>query len=410
MRHRIAVMHHQRSYFPLDLFEQISRVADILWVVDADFAEDAGAHRILRRLGSVVDIAGLGIEQAAQCLERHTPDGILAFCDDKLVLASLLAQALGLPFHLPEVAHALVDKRLQRTILDSAGLPGPRFWPLPAGAPLNELAILASLLPYPCVVKPAEGSGSRGIEYLTGPVDVFALANGPTTTQNFVIEEYMPDDKLENDWYASYLSVETLVQHRIPSHVAITGRFPLAEPFRETGNFIPAILPAQLQEPVLNLVNAAIEALGIVNSMLHTEIKLTPDGIKLIEVNGRLGGRPPFVLNSVSDVNLFEVACANAARQRVHFDGLAPTRGVGYWLMIQPPTFASTLTAIDGVDSVRAIDAVDSVAVKRQPGELVNWRTGTDSQILTVRGRTLDHNELERTFKQIQASLELSYV
>jgi hypothetical protein len=27
-----------------------------------------------------------------------------------------------------------------------------------------------------------------------------------------------------------------------------------------------------------------------------------------------------------------------------------------------------------------------------------------------VRGRTLDHNELERTFKQIQASLELSYV
>jgi hypothetical protein len=46
------------------------------------------------------------------------------------------------------------------------------------------------------------------------------------------------------------------------SHVAITGRFPLAVPFRETGNIVPGILDPELHGPVFVMVEAAIAALG----------------------------------------------------------------------------------------------------------------------------------------------------
>ena len=67
-------------------------------------------------------------------------------------------------------------------------------------------------------------------------------------------------------------------------------RFPLAEPFRETGDFMPHPLETEEAETVVAVAIAAAEALGVRSGALHTEIKLTPDGPRIIEVNGRIGG------------------------------------------------------------------------------------------------------------------------
>ena len=64
-----------------------------------------------------------------------------------------------------------------------------------------------------------------------------------------------------------------------------------------------------MRGPVLGMVADAIEALGIRTAVVHTEVKLTPEGPRLIEVNGRLGARPPFILQGISKVNLFLEAC-----------------------------------------------------------------------------------------------------
>ena len=88
---------------------------------------------------------------------------------------------------------------------------------------------------------------------------------------------------------------------------------------------------------------------GILDSVVHTEIKLTPDGPRLIEVNGRMGGRPAFVLLEVSTVNLFQVACAVAAGTPVRFERLVECDGVGFRLMLQPPDTARHVVSIDGL-------------------------------------------------------------
>ncbi len=410
MRPRVAVLHHVRSFFPLDLFQQVGDAAEILWVVDGTQPADDGSARLLPRLGSVVDIEGLDLDQAARTLAAHRPDGIVSFVDDHVEAAAALAERLGLIYHSPAAAHALVDKRLQRAALDDAGIPGPRFWPVPADLSSDEVRRLAASIQYPAVLKPAEGSGSRGIRRVADAAELVPLLEDDEHGAGSVVEQYLDDAPWENDWTATYLSVESVVSGGRPSHVAITGRFPLAEPFRETGNFIPGLLEPRLHEPVLAMVDESVEALSITDAVIHTEIKLTPDGPMLIEVNGRLGGRPPFVLHDVSTVNLFRAAFQVAAGIPVRFEGLAPCFGVGFWLMLQPPMAARRVESIIGLEEVSALTGVDTVNLRRKPGEAVDWREGTDAQVVTVRGRTPDHQTLAETIDSIRKKVAIDYV
>ena len=148
-----------------------------------------------------------------------------------------------------------------------------------------------------------------------------------------VLEGYLADDPSRaGEPYADYVSVESVVAEGVISHLALTGRFPLAENFRETGFFIPAALNDDDQSAVLALATSAIEALGVTTGCLHTEIKFTPDGPRVIEVNGRVGGGVPEMLDRAAGVTLVEitlrVALGEAGADR------RPGRHRAHWLPI----------------------------------------------------------------------------
>jgi biotin carboxylase len=405
-------MHHPRSFFPLDLFQQISGTADLLWVLSGPERDEATDPRLLRRLGTVVDLAGMGRDQAAEALEAHRPEGIVSFVDEHIEDAAALADRLGLRYHTPEVARAVVDKRIQRTLAADAGIPGPDFRVVPPGVSTEVVGHLAAEIGFPVVLKPAQGSGSRGIQLAASYEELLSL---PTFQESAadpfvgVVEELLLDDPARNPTFASYVSVESVVSEGRVSHVAVTGRFPLASAFRETGNFIPAAEEAPTLASLTIMAGRAIDALGIVDSVVHTEIKLTPDGPKLIEVNGRLGGRPPFVLQEVSSVNLFQVACAVASGRPVCFHGLVECNGVGFWLMFQPPASARRVASIDGLATVNKLPAVKHAVVSRSIGAAVDAREGTDSKVLTVRGRTKDLAGLANTVASIETAVAIRY-
>jgi biotin carboxylase len=412
---RIAVFHHPKSFFPLDIFQRVHDATELIWVVDSSEWGSTGAggdvdHRLLRRLGSVVDVVGLDADETADRLSAHRPDGVVSFVDDTIVRAAEAAARLGLTFHSPQVAEGVVDKQRQREALEREGLPSARFWPVPQGMDAPAVAELARRVTYPAVLKPVRGSGSLDIHRIGEPDELVRLLLTHTGDVPWLVEEYIPDDEdTAGDWYANYLSVESVVSRGEVSHVAFCGRFPLAEPFRETGNFIPAIFDPASEQPMLRLVEDAVRALGIRDSVLHTEIKLTADGPRLIEVNGRLGGRPPFVLETVSPVNLFAVACQVAAGVPVKFEHPVPTDGVGFWLMMHGPTSARRVRSIEGLDRLAALDGVDVVRTNRGPGEPLDWRSGTDAHVLAVRGRTADHADLAELVATIRRSTVLTF-
>ena len=369
MASRVAVLHHPLSFFPFDLAEAVGDSVELLWVfLDSERDADRDTRRLLRRRGPIVEVPAHDPDAAARMLAEHRPEGIVTFVDDNVVLAADLAARLGLTYHSPEVARTLVNKCRQRAALSAAGVPGPRFWTLAPGLTADEVRKAAEAMTYPAVFKPAMGSGSRGILSMAGPQDVCASYR---STIEQIVEEHLEDDPCRDGRFASYLSVESVVSHGHSCHVAITGRFVLASPFRETGTSFRRVSSHPWPKRWFDITDAAIAALGIESGVMHTEIKLTPCGPKLIEVNGRLGGRPPFVLRQVSDVNLFRAACEVAAGRSFTLPGPARCTGVGYWRMLQPPVQARRVRTVAGIDEL-----LSGVLRRQRAARPVSWRRG----------------------------------
>jgi hypothetical protein len=406
MAGRVAVLHHHRSFFPPDLHEAVGDAAELVWVLTGGADEELLGRRLLRRLGPVIELPVDDLDAAAAILGEAGIDGIVTFVDDNLILAAELAARLGLIYHPPAVARVLASKTLQRQALAAVGVPGPRFWPLGPGLDRDALDAFAAELEFPLVLKPTAGSGSRGILSLTGVEDLVAAYD---PYGSYLLEEHLADDPNRDARFASYLSVESIVSRGVSDHVAVCGRFPLAEPFRETGNFIPAAVDADMQARLFDITDQAIVALAIENAILHTEIKLSPDGPKLIEVNGRLGGRPPFVLRAVSNVNLFRAACEVALGLPVGGTGVARCDAIAYWRMLQPPRQARRVRSVAGLERLGEASFVDSVRLSRAPGEDVDWRDGTDGKVLTVCGRVGDLSELAEAIDQIERTVAIEY-
>ncbi len=380
-----------------------------IWVVNTEVDPQDGILRLLGRLGPVVDVAGLDLDESAARLGAESPQGIVSFVDDTIEFAAALAERLGLRYHTPEVAATVVDKGRQRAVFERAGIPSPRFRQLPGLLDRAQLDATVAGLAFPAVLKPLQSSGSRGVLLVSDVEELHAAMTEPGEGMGWIVEEFIPDPESDGAWHAHFVSVESVVSGGQISSAAVTGRFPLVPPFRESGNFIPAVVDPTALADILELSSEAIRALGIVDSVVHTEIKLSPEGLRLIEVNGRLGGQVPFILESVSDVNLFNVTCQVASGIPVRFDGPVKCRGVGFWLLMQPPTWARRLTGVQGLAEVASRPGVTEVRMERSPGDEVDWRLGTSANVARIKGHVADHDELARLLSSIEREVQITY-
>ncbi|HZL54626.1 MAG TPA: hypothetical protein VFC22_03265, partial [Solirubrobacteraceae bacterium] len=107
---RLAFVYHPFSFGALDVAEAADGVCELIWIVDSSMPDVELMSKLLVRLGSVVDVAGLDAASAAELIAPHRPDGLLCLADSLMVRAAELAQALALPFHSPALAATLSDK------------------------------------------------------------------------------------------------------------------------------------------------------------------------------------------------------------------------------------------------------------------------------------------------------------
>ncbi len=405
---RVAVLHHRRSAVPLELAEEIGDAAELLWVLEEEAPPDAKLTRALGDLGVSVTLPKGDLAAATRTLARYRPEGIVSLVDEHLVWASELAERLSLPFHATDVARALVDKRRQRALLARAGLAGPPFWSMPARRNEEEVRALAGQITFPVFAKPAEGSGSVGIELVGDGAQLrrFVAAH---PGEALVFEGYLPYDAPSSLGFSREFCVESAVCAGRAGHIALTGRFPLAEAFRQTGSFAPAAVSPETATAAFGLADDAIGALGIETGLVRTTLKQTPEGLALIGVDGRLGCRPPFVLNAAAELDLLRVACQLAVGRRVAFRRPVACRGVGFAFALQAPRRARRVLAVTGAEAVAHRAGIDDVAILRAPGEPVDWRLGNDAAVVSIHGHVDSHRELAATVAELQRSVCVAY-
>ncbi|MCZ0209693.1 ATP-grasp domain-containing protein [Streptomyces sp. UMAF16] len=413
MERRLAVVYENGSVNPLELAAASYGHCSLVLVCDPASASVRSALPLLRETGTVVTYdAGTPPQQTAARLRELGVDGITTFSDLTIEPTAELARLLGLDFHSPRTAALLVDKHRQRARLAEAGLPTPRHEALRAGAGEETVRAAVSAVGVPAVVKPRRGAGSRNTVLVDTVEEGVRIVTGLLSAgePELVLEEYLVGDPtVAGRHWGDYVSVESAVHAGQITHVGVTGKPPLLEPFRETGAFFPADLPKPVRAELLEATADALRALGVTGGITHTEFKLTADGPRLIEVNGRLGGFVNDVVGRATGFSLLRTAldCALGTLP-APLTVPAPER-VAYQRFLAPPMDARAVSSVTGVKEARALPGVRRVELAKSPGQPVDWRQGTQAFVGIVYGDTPDHLALAERLTHLDTVLRVAY-
>lgn len=408
----LAIPHSGLSLPVMTSAQAAAGVCSILWLVDGDDPLVQADRRALDRFGQVVDLARIPPRKWADAVGPFRPDGILTFSDQRMVDVAHLAEDLDLPFHTPEIALRLTDKAAQRDALRRGGLPVPGSTVLAAGLDDDALQRTVTDVRFPAVLKPVRGNDSRTTVLVEDAAHVApslaSLFHGHRP--DMALEEYLADTApCLGESFANYLSVESVVRSGVIEHFAVTGRFPLAPPFRETGFFLPADLTPRQRTAVKDTATRAVRAMGVETGCLHTEIKFTPDGPRVIEVNGRLGGGVPLMLEMATGGSAPRMAMRVALGEPVDVCTLVPKRAIGYRLLFHAPLNARRVLSVEGLDEISRLPGAPAATLHRPPGTEIDWRTGTNDYVYAVVGVAHSYEELRTVAQASKESVRMEF-
>jgi hypothetical protein len=225
---------------------------------------------------------------AQEVASQQRVTAVLSWHEEHILQAAMIAEALGLPGSSVAAVRRCRDKFETRTTLAARHLPQPEFMLV---GTLDEAFAAADKLGYPAVLKPRSAGGSQGVVLVRDPAELTAtftfaknvtIPHVPEFEQPVLVEEYLdaPEISIDSVLHAGRLTPLFL------------GRKEVGFPpyFEETGHLVSGRDPLLSDPGFVRTLSLVHEALGYTDGWTHSEFKLTADGPKLIEVNGRLGG------------------------------------------------------------------------------------------------------------------------
>ncbi|MFJ6575315.1 ATP-grasp domain-containing protein [Streptomyces sp. NPDC091368] len=334
-------------------------------------------------------------------------DGVVSSCDYYLPAVARVADRLGLPGPSVEAIEGACRKDLTRRVLAGAGVPGPRF-ALCTDAAGAEAA--ARTIGYPLVVKPVDLCAGMLVREVRDEGELRlacrALAEFPVNARG---QDRAPSVLLEELLTGPEVSVETVSSGGAVGVVGVTDKSIGGAPaFIETGHMFPAGITPRAEREAADTAVAALKALGLDQVVCHTEIKLTADGPKVVEVNPRpAGNRITELVRHVTGVDL-AAACVDVALGRVPDLTSRPTGVRSAAIAFLLPDTTGTLTGIQGADEVRARPEVLELHLA-EPGRAVRAATSNNEYLGHVMtADTLGHGAREAA-ERLLAHLRPTY-
>ncbi len=404
---RVAVLH--QPFGAASLHDLRRAAAGVCQPVLVLTERTAGAHPDLRRAAEAlfpVAVAAHGDVLAA--VRPWAVQGVTTFHDQLLEQTAVVAAGLGLP-GMP-TAHAW-DKLVQRQLLAGAGLTRARALPVDGAEDLRRGVAALGL---PLVLKPRRGVGGEGVALLHTADDVdYQCARRRQGAQR-VLETMLPPGRHPaGDRLADFVSVETVHADGAHRHVAVFDKREVtvlrhagadgADLVTVSGDVLPTRLPGPDLDALLRYTSDCMRALDVRWRVTHTEIKLTPHGPDVIEVNGRMGGHLNRLLRLVGGPDLARAALTAALG---HDTGPAqPWQATGYAAGLFPSfprrdgVVRSRVTAAD-LRSLPGVRGIDEVAQAGRP------TADTGHRMVNLTLTAADATELDERIHQTTAAVE----
>lgn len=314
--------------------------------------------------------------------------GVTTTSDFYVAVVADLADALGLPGNRPEAVRTCRDKGRMRQALAAAGVRQPRFAIV---RDPSETAAAVAGTGLPCVVKPVDGSGSENVRLCgslaesTAQVErILAVqmnVRGQPAAGAALVEEYLE---------APEFSVETFHVAGRATCVGVVAKSLTGHPhFVESGHVYPAPVDPLEGEAMVRAVRDALAATGMWLGPAHTEVKLLPDGVAIIEMNPRLaGGMIPELIRLVDGLDLVEqqlrAACGMPVVLTTCRGGYA---GIRFLVASRP----GQVRSVSGRREAAALQGVEGVVVSVAPGARVELPRNAYDRLghVLARGRTV---------------------
>ncbi len=158
-------------------------------------------------------------------------------------------------------------------------------------ATLEQAVAVADKVGYPVVVKARALAGSLGVVRVDQPEELPAAYTAAAGVSFPGVARQDADILVEEYLDGSEISVDCAVVDGWTIPIAVARKTIGLEPyFEETGHVVDAADPLLADPALHDHLTAAHAAVGFRRGMTHTELRLTREGPRIVEINARLGG------------------------------------------------------------------------------------------------------------------------
>jgi biotin carboxylase len=326
---------------------------------------------------------------------------VLGVDDEGVLVAAAIAGALGVAHNKLAAVAATRSKVKTRVRLAETGLSSSSFLVCEDAPAPDEVE---KRVGFPCVVKPASLSASRG---------VIRVDEAPRFQETFHrVRRIITAARREHR--AGLLDERVLVEAFVPGkEVALEGLMtrgrlrplalfdkpdPLDGPFFEETLFVtPSREPRATQAAVVETAQAAATALGLTEGPLHAEFRLNDAGVWVLELAARtIGGLCSRALRFGTGMSLEELVLRHACGLET---GRAERERQASGVMMIPIPQHGILRETRGLEAVMQVAGVEEATLSVPPGQEVVPLPEGDRYLgfLFARGETPE--EVEKTLR-----------
>ena len=365
------------------------------YTIVADFNPKAIGVQYADEYHNVSTIDEVGITALAK---KVKPDGIMTLATDLPMRALAMATSkLCLPGISYDTAIKATDKGEMIKAFEVGNVEHPWFFILKNKDDLDR--VLPSLS-YPCVIKPTDNAGNRGVSYAKDEAELlslYAYSHDNSHSGDVIIEEYMEGQEV---------SVEIIVYHGTVHILAVTDKLTQGKPyFVEIGHSEQSQLGEENVAKIKELATRAVKTIGIDNSPAHVEIMLTKDGPKMVELGARMGGGcitthlVPLATGIDMIKSVMDMAMGGEPDITSKFDkGSALRHIVG---------LEGVIESIDGLDEAKAYPGVTEVTLLKGIGDKVGYFKNGSDRIGYVIAQGNDAADAVRTCEEAMKLIQI---
>lgn len=326
-------------------------------------------------------------------------------------------------------------KSKMRDRLRECGVPIPEYYAATDFAGFSEAV---DRLNGHCIVKPADNAGSRGVVLLDEPglsvdfvTDEGILVEGMNQSEEQKRKFAAYQERLDEIMNRTYsysrdnsrngtvmveeymkgpeVSVEIMVVEGEPHILAITDKYITPPPyFVELAHCEPSRLDEETQNRIREVASQAVRAIGIENAPAHVEVKVTPEGPKIVELAARLGG--DFITSRLVPLSTgIDMVGASVLLATGEKPDLTQTRkqGAAIHFIHAKEDQQGVIEKITVPETLREADGVEEIVLYQKPGATVQGTRSSNDRlghVITV-GKTA--REAMKRGKQILDKIQV---